>query len=219
MQPDKDRRKLLLGIGAIFGFILLFVWFFTFGPGTKTSIEIYVVPSDTRVTMDGKPIDTGKVSVKPGKHTFEASRQYFGSVKKEVNTAELEGTKTIYLALEPNSPEGEAYLKAHPEEQLRYERVAGSEFSALQRRILEQYPVTTKLPYTTLDYKVDYDVTKEGDVVFLVTFYLPNAIRPGTDAYKQELLRLKAEALDYLESQDVDTKKAQVRYSPDPSAL
>lgn len=219
MEPEKKSKlRLIAAIALIFGTFFM-IWYFAFGPGGRASIEIFVAPSDAKVTMDGKPINAGMVSIKPGKHTFEASRQYFDSIKKEVNTADLGASKTIYLALYPNSPEGRAFLAANPDEQMRYERVSGAEFSALQRKLLDEYPVTTKLPYETLEYEVDYDVTAAGDVVFLVTFYLPNAIRPGTDAYKQELLRLKAEALSYLKSQDVDTEKVQIKYNPDPSAL
>lgn len=219
MDPDKKSKLRLIAVIALVFGVFFMIWYFVFGPGDRTSVEIFVAPSDAKVVMDGKPINAGMVSIKPGKHTFEASRQYFESVKKEVDTADLGAAKTIYLALYPNSPEGEAFLAANPDEQMRYERVSGAEYSALQRKLLDEYPITTKLPYETLEYEVDYDVTQDGEVVFLVKFYVPNAIRPGTDAYKQELLRLKDVALSYLESQGVDTKKIQVKYSPDPSAL
>lgn len=216
MQPEhQNRRLLIIGIVLLFGIAFL-VWYFTSGGGAKIKTEIYVAPSDSTVTMDGKPIKAGPVSIKKGKHTFTASRQYFESVTKNIDTASLTGTKTIYLGLRPNDPRGQAFLDAHPEEMMRYERISGAEFSALQDKLMKDYPITTQLPYQTVDYKIDYDVSKDKqDIVFLVKFFMPNALTPGSNLYNKELLRLKAEALKYLKDNGVDTNKAKITFTPD----
>lgn len=215
MQPENQNKKLLvIGVAILFSAAVL-VWYFT-TVGAKIKTEIFVVPSDATVTMDGKPIKAGPVTIGKGKHVFKATRQYFGDITKNIDTATLGGTKIIYLALAPNDPRGEAYLDAHPEERDRYERVSGAEFSALQDKLISDFPVTTRLPYQTVDYKIDYDVTKDKqNIVFLVKIFMPNALRPGTDLYNKELLRIKNEALKYLERNDVDTKKAQITFTPD----
>lgn len=219
MDPQtKSRRIFILGVAVLFG-LLFFIWFFLFGPGKRANIEIFVAPSDSKVTMDGKPIKAGKVSVKPGKHKFAATREHFSSVEKEADTATLGGTKTIYLGLPPADAEGKAYLASHPEEQARYERISGADFSTTQDKIHSEYPVIEKLPYQTVDYKIDYDVTQDKNVEFLIKFYPPNAVTPGSDLYKQYLLRLKDEALNYLRDQHVDTSKATIKYDPDISSL
>lgn len=218
MQPEK-RNQLLLIIGSVvFIFLIFLIWFLVGGPGSKVTVEIYPVPSDATITMDGKPVQAGKISVAKGKHSFAASRQYFEGITKEVDTDNLSDSKTIYLALYPNSPEGREFLDHNPDEQLRYERVAGADFSALQEKLLEDYPVTTELPYKTVDYKIDYDINEEQDVVFIVTFNPPNALTPGSDLYKEELRRFKNEALTYLKSKGIDTSKTTITFSPDPDA-
>jgi hypothetical protein len=219
MQPTK-RNKILLIAGLILfvGFIFL-LWFFQVGPGQKVTIDVFVVPSDAKVTVDGQPSSSTKVTLSKGTHTFKATRQYFETVTQEVDTNNVGASNTVYLALYPNSPEGEAFLAAHPDEQLRYERVSGAEFSALQEKLLDEYPVTTKLPYQTIDFKIDYDVTKKKDVMFMVTFFPPEAVTPGSDLYKKELLRSKASALEYLESQGVDVDSVEITYTPDPDNL
>ncbi len=216
MQPDYRNRRILAVGGVVLVIIALLAWYFTAGSGAKLKTEIFVVPSDTKVTMDGKPIETGPVTIRKGKHIFKATRQYFGDVTKNVDTATLTGSKTIYLALAPNDPRGEAYLDAHPEERDRYERVSGAAFSALQDKLVNDFPITTKLPYQTIDYKIDYDVTKDKqDITFLVKIFMPNALRPGTDPYNKELLRLKNEALNYLKKNGVDTEKAKITFTTD----
>jgi hypothetical protein len=218
MDPKQTNRKRLVIIIAIISAILFLVLSIILTAKEEVAIEVFVVPSDSQVTMDGKPINAGQISVSPGEHKFAATRQHFGSVEKEINTRELD-SRTVYLALYPNTPEGEAFLESNPDERLRYERISGAEFSALQNKLLSDYPITTKLPYQTLDYKIDYDVTKEKEVVFLVNFYIPQALTPGSEAYKQELQRLKTEVISYLESEGVDTSKTKIEYSPDPESL
>jgi hypothetical protein len=216
MQPENQNKKLLLVGAAILFSAAVLVWYFT-TVGAKVKTEIYVVPSDTTVTMDGKPIKTGQASISKGKHVFKGTRQYFGDVTKNIDTATLTGKKTIYLALAPNDPRGDAFLDAHPEERARYERVSGAEFSALQERLINNFPVISRLPYQTVDYKIDYDVTKDKqNIVFLVRIFMPNALTPGTELYDKELLRLKKEALGYLERNAVDTKKATITFSTNP---
>lgn len=216
MQPEhRNRRVIVIGVAVLF-VVAALVWYFTSGGGARMKTEIYVAPSDTKVTMDGKPVKTGPVSIKKGKHTFKATRQYFADVTKTIDTATLTGEKVIYLGLAPNDPRGQAFLDSHPEELDRYERISGAEFSALQEKLLKDFPITNRLPYQTVDYKIDYDVTEDKQsVVFLVKFYMPNALTPGTDRYNNQLLKLKAQALKYLESNGVDTKKAKITFTPD----
>lgn len=216
MQPEK--RRILLIVGSVLLFLgILALLIYALGPGQKKTIEIFVVPTDSKVTIDGQPVAAGEIRLRSGTYTFSASRQYFESVTKKINLDDLgPGKKIVYLALYPNSPEGQAYLDSHPDELALYERVAGAEFSALQSKILEQYPVTRELPHQTLDYKIDYDITKDREIVFLITFYPPLALGAGSEPYKEFLLYQKKQALDYLKDNGVNTSKVKITYSPDP---
>jgi len=218
MQPNKSSRRfhillILLGIGFTVLIVLLLL------KPKEVAVEIFTVPSDAQVTMDGKPIKAGDTTILSGKHTFVATRQYFKTVIVEMDTKDLNDAKTVYLALYPEGAEGKAYLAAHPDEQLRYERISGADFSALQEKIYNDFPVTADLPYQTTDFKIDYDITKEGqNLVYLVSLY-PIAAAPGSDLYKQQLVQYRDEALAWLASKGVDTSTADIRYAPDPDGL
>ena len=45
----------------------------------------------------------------------------------------------------------------------------------------------------------------------------PQGAEPGSNDYKAQLEQYKAAALAWLESKGVDTKKAKIIYTPDPS--
>lgn len=224
MQPEQRNKLVLFGVVAGFVGLILLVWFFISGPGSRVSVEVYVVPSDTTVTMDGKEIDVnnGKISISKGKHTFVGTREHFGSETQEIDTANLPENDTVYLALYPNSPEGEEFLENNPQEEHRYERVGGSAFNAVTDKLLEDYPFTNELPYETLDYKIDYDVSADRKTVnFLVKLYEPAAVTAGSDLYKQELNASKEKALDYLRDNGVDLNSDEVKviFTPDPDNL
>lgn len=222
MQPER-RNKIVLFTGvATFVVFIAFLWFLIAGLANKVAVEVFVVPSDASITVDGKPVNLskGKISIRKGKHTFEATRHYFKNVQQQVDTQNLPTNKTIYLALHPNSPEGEKYLQEHPQEQARYERIAGAAFSAVNEKLLKNYPITRQLPYETLDFKIDYDVSRDKKaVVFLVKLYEPAAVTPGTDLYKKELTVHKSQALGYLKDNGVDTNKVKITFTPDPDKL
>lgn len=213
MVTIRRNKKLIFITMLAVGLIALLV--FLIVRPRQVQVEIFAVPSDSEVTMDGKPFKSGKTTISAGKHTFTASRQYFESITKEVDTGDLTEANAIYLAIYPNSPEGRAYLESHPDEQLRYERVSGAEFSALQEKIFTNYPITSDLPYQTTDFKIDYDISIDQNLVYLVTLY-PVAAMPGSDLYKQQLAQYKNEALAWLTSKGVDTSTADIRYTPDP---
>ena len=122
----------------------------------------------------------------------------------------------------PNSPEGETFLENNPQEELLYERIGGAEFNAVNEKLGRDYPITNELPYETVDYKIDYDISKDRKtVIFLIKLYEPAAVATGTDLYKQELQRYKQEALDYLRDNGVDTNSdgVAVTVTPDPDNL
>jgi hypothetical protein len=214
MQPKKFNKIWLVVGAAVFLLVLLIMWLVNFGPGQKVSVELFIVPGDAKVTIDGQAIDGRKVRILKGEHVIAASREHFKSVQQKINTATIDSSGRVYLALFPSDAEGETYLSNHPEEQSRYERVGGAEFFGVQE-ILEDLPFTKHLPYQTIDYKVDYDITTDRTLVFLATLYIPAAVVPGSNDYTAEVKRLKAEVVKYLQAQDKDTKNVPIKFKTD----
>jgi hypothetical protein len=185
----------------------------------ETAIEIAVAPSDSMITVDNQPSKPGKVYLKPGKHTIKASRQYFTDVSKVVDTKSLKPDQTIYLLPGADSPEAIKWLNDHPEELARRESIGSAQTAANAEVVEKKYPFIKDLPHRTLDYKIDYSLSGEDyKISFQITFY-PVAVTPGTSEYKQQLLQYQQAALKYLKDQGIDTKTANISYSPDPNKL
>lgn len=217
---NQKRRTILiiLSVGAILG---LFGWavFSSLRHRGETMVKIIVVPEDSKITVDGAQSKSGTVYLKPGKHEIKASRQYFTDVTKNVDTKDLKSGQEIYLLPGIDSPEAIKWLNDHPEVQEMREAVGGAQAAANSETIAEKYPFITNLPYRTLDFQVDYSITGEKyDISFQVTLN-PVAVIPGTPEYKQQVVEYKQLALEYLESQGVDTKKAKISFDPDPERL
>ncbi|HZM64404.1 MAG TPA: hypothetical protein VFB59_04695 [Candidatus Saccharimonadales bacterium] len=217
MQPEK-RNKIFVIVGSVVVVALLVFLWILFSSGQKSVVEIFVAPSDAKVTVDGKEIIDNKIQLSKGEHVFAATREHFESVTKTIDTGTLRGDRIVYLALGVNTPEAQAYLGEHIDEQERFERIGSAEVSDTQDKIAAEYPVTAKLPYQTTDYKIDYNVTDDQKVIFDVTLF-PVGAAPGSSLYKEKLERYKTQALNYLKSQGVDTFGATITFSPDPASL
>jgi hypothetical protein len=216
MQPK--RSKNLIFVWILIGLGLLTILWFLFAKPSSIPVKIVVIPSDSKLTIDGKPAEPGDTTLVEGKHTLKVSREFFGDGIKEVDTADLEQDEIIYVLADANTEEARKYLAEHPEEQLLYEQATGAAFSATQENILKNYPIVTQLPYETLDYKVNYEVKENKSIYFTVTLY-PVATTPGTPEYKKQLQGFRNDALSYLRENGVDIKTASIVFSPDPDKL
>jgi len=217
MEPGKRKKIVLVaGICLFLGLVALLVMVL---PGSRNvSVEVAAVPSDAVLTVDGQPAKLGKLSLKPGKHTLKATRQYFAEAVKEIDTRTLQPKEVVYLLLGANTPEAQILLLSREADQMLYEKAIGAEFSKTQAQLLKDYPFIQDLPYRTLDFKIDYAVNDKQQVSLKVELY-PVATTPGTTEYKQQLEQFKKRALDYIKSQKIDTSRITVTFSPDPNKL
>ncbi|HSX32495.1 MAG TPA: hypothetical protein VLF43_04475, partial [Candidatus Saccharimonadales bacterium] len=84
-------------------------------------------------------------------------------------------------------------------------------------RNYQKYPVLAQLPIDNIDYTVDYTVDEQKNVSFQVTLSSAGT-KPGSSLYIEQLKTFKAEALDWLQKQGVDTAKEKISITPDPDA-
>lgn len=178
------------------------------------AITLQTVPSDSTVTMNGKKIDpNGKIYVKRGVYTLKATRKYFDSVSKKIDTKNT-GNKTIYLMPVPNSQAALDWLSNHPEEQKIREAVAGQQEAEIRKALETKNPVITKLPVFNSHYKIDYSIGQKNELRYSVTLY-PIINGPSQYAqYQQQLAQYKAEALEFLVANGVNTSTAEISFNP-----
>jgi len=197
MQDDR-RKFMLLVTGAVLVIVLLFGAFAVLQLRTvgKVHVDIETFPSDATLTIDGQPAKSGKTWLKKGKHTLKATRQFFGPVTQDVDTATLDLKTPVYLITDPNTAEAADFLAKHPAEQTLLEQARGTQFSQTQDRLLERYPIITKLPYSAIDYMIYYTVDEKKNITIVITVYPVSDITQTS--HQNEITQFKNEALGWL---------------------
>ncbi|HET7320844.1 MAG TPA: hypothetical protein VFI84_04675 [Candidatus Saccharimonadales bacterium] len=180
----------------------------------KTKVTVYAVPSDSTVKLNGSPIGTGVIYLKPGHYTFEASRQDFGSVKSSIDVQQNGRPQTIYLLPIPNTAAAIEFLNQHPEIQQQRERLGGVNSESNQTALAQKYPIISKLPAYTAHYRIDYSLDSKQQISFAVTLYAISNNPNQYQQYVQQLQQYKAEALQFLTSNGIDTSKVLITYTP-----
>lgn len=212
-KSQKNRIALwILGVLAV-GFVVWNIILLISRIGL-VGVDIIAIPNDSKITMNGKSIKSGKIYLKPGTYDFTASRQYFTTIKKKLDTNNMLVPGVLYLQPRPDSQEALDFLEAHPEIQRQREAASGAESDGIQQKLLEKNPGITSLPYENAHYKIDYLIDDSYNLSYTITLL---AIINGPQdyaRYKTQLIEYKKEALNYLENKGLDTKKAKITFIP-----
>jgi len=210
MEPQ--QKRLLLIAGGVLAGIVLLISIFSVASGRNITLTIVTAPDDASLTLDGKHIKAGKVSMHRGKHTLVAARQFFDKTTKTFDTANIGADRTIYIMPAPNSPSALDFLKNHPQIQMQRESVGSADAAQSQAIISDKYPIIDKLPYATLDFRIDYQLDGNDNFSLTVTTY-PIAIQSDNPSeYATQINRYKGEALDFLRNNSVDTSSVPIIY-------
>ncbi|HEV7454146.1 MAG TPA: hypothetical protein VGO07_02700 [Candidatus Saccharimonadales bacterium] len=139
----------------------------------KLAVHVFVLPKDSTLTLDGKKVRDGTVYMSSGKHTLKASRQYFDSVSKDIDTAKIDLKQPIYMMPRPTSKLALDWLGNHPDEQQKREAAASFEVDKQQSELAKN-PLIDKLPYTAagIEYIIDYDAETASDGSVTVTIII-----------------------------------------------
>jgi len=212
MQPRDQKRKLVVIVAGVCAFILGLYFLTSLISSDSIGLTVEAIPEDSTITLDGKQISAGKVSVTKGKHTFTVSRQLFETTTKTIDTDAIDPKSTIYLVPAATSDEAKAYLAQHPEIGQKAEEAGGQEFDADQKMLDKKYPILDELPYLTSHFKVDYSLDSNQVISFQVTLFpTGNPNEPGS-GYKEDYDKFKAEALEYLSSKKINTQKTSITF-------
>jgi hypothetical protein len=121
----------------------------------KEPVDILLLPSDTKLTVNGEQRTPGTAYLVPGEYTVEATRGGFKTEKTTV-TIVSPNTLTIDIALEPVSESAVKWAKDNEQLYLDYEgreglrtNQEGETFSALN-------PITSVLPHEDMLYTIGY---------------------------------------------------------------
>jgi hypothetical protein len=209
-----QEQKTISAAVVIVGFfgLIIFMLLFSFRHTNQTVYNIVLVPKDSTLTIDSKATKPGITYIKNGVRKISASRKYFTTTSKTINTNDLKAESKIYIILQPNSEEGRKWVAAHPEWQQQIEGEAGVKFDEQQTRITKNFPVINKLPHETGYYRIDYSLEYNGTPSYQVTLYIVSSQKFEPDTYTREYEANKTRALNFLQENGVDTNKSTISF-------
>lgn len=138
----------------------------------KTAFEVYILPGDARITINGANAANGTNYLKNGTYTVEVRRDGFESAKQTITVTDDAETNYIALALNPTSESANKYVKDHAKEYSEFEGFVGTKQSAEGKKFSEQNPLTKSLPYFDPYYTIGYKEPAETGLV--ITIHTPS---------------------------------------------
>lgn len=213
---SRNRKIILIVSGIVIAVLLGTLIFTQVQKIGKVQIDVVVAPSESTFTIDGQAAQPGINYVAPGKHTLKATLALFTDAVKNIDTATLPAGQKIYLVPSADSPQAVQWLIDHKQAGIEVQGAGDALTTIKNQTIVQAFPYVTKLPYESIDYRIDYsfnnDQTKIKFIVTLLPYMLTS--NPG---YKQQLKDFQAEALQWFKDNNIDSTKADITYSPDPN--
>jgi len=183
---DKQMRKLIIIVLVVIAVIGAgYLGYQSYIKSKRGTLVIESVPNDMALTLGGKRITAnGTITVTPGKYTLEGKRSGFTSSKRDI-TIKAKETQKLFMYLVANGPEGEQWLKDHPNEALKLETIGGQEHKAVVEKAIEENDFIRRLPFIGPGFlfRIDYGGA-EADNKFpeQPTIYIQAADSEGHDA-------------------------------------
>lgn len=210
MKDSSTRSKILLFIGGAL-ILVFFLWILIDLSQAKNKtamIEFEIVPSNAKITVDGKRVSSGKQKFVPGQLLIEVSKKGFTTRNKNVNLSAGQNTY-IGLSLSPNSSSTSDYYDKHPEEDTKVERISSREFDE-ENKVANLYsPIINYLPIIDPSFRIDQgSSTKDADENGSFALYIQ-----ASTAENRSL------ALDWLKTHHFDSSDIEIIFKDAPKDI
>ncbi len=212
---NKQRNIIIIAVGLLLTGILAWNVALFISRRGLDKIEVYAIPSDSTVTLDGDKVSQGSIYVSPGNHLLEASRTYFTKDVTTINTTTEDTSDPLYLLPNPSTSGAQQWLADHPKEQVKREGILSKIVAAEQKKLQQKYPFIKELPVYNSHYRIDYSLDDSNQIQFSVTLYAILNNPSQRTQYLSQLHNYKAEALQYLEKNGIDTSSADISFTPE----
>jgi hypothetical protein len=167
------------------------------------AIEVIAVPRDAKITIDGRAAKTGKQSLPPGQHTFEATKDGFAVATKQ--QVIVDGDR-ITLLLTPKSQAAQEYAEKNLNLYLEAEGVAGTETRLEGESFRRNNPILSVLPYRGGLFTIEYRLSKTD----------PNRAVVQINAASSEA---RSFAIDRIRSMGYEPSDYEIEFTNLPSSL
>jgi len=154
-----NKKILFIFAPLVFLVVVLAIIFFS-NKSVTTGIDIYSLPPDSQLLLDGKTISSGKNSTTTGKHTIEARHDHFDTLSKKVEVIKNQ-VLVVPMALSPKDDTGKTWYENHQDDYLSLEATISSQYRLESSKITKMYPIVADLPQDISPlYRIDYGVSK-----------------------------------------------------------
>ena len=167
---NQERNKILyVAVPALLVAILL-IGYSVFLSTKKSTVNLIVIPNFTKVTVDGKAVKPGKLSLKPGKHTVNGVLEGYETIEKTFTLEEGAPIKDITVFPNPESSDALNWANSNPELMKKREGLAGEEARLNGERFRDGNKILEQLPYRSLIFNIDYGISEKNndDIILYV---------------------------------------------------
>jgi hypothetical protein len=215
-QGGSPKKIILIGGAAVVIVVLAFL-ILLLGKTRTYEYKALVAPVDSTFTIDGRPAKAGKIKLSKGRHTLKATRELFEGTTVIIDTKDLYPGQAILVLPKAVTAEAKKWLEDHPDTTGVADEIGAVQVTQRSETIDQQYPVVQNLPYTTLDYKIDYAIDDDLNISFTITLY-PYAKPDDPVGRQQQLKAFKTKALGFLSGWGIHTDSVPITYVPAEAA-
>lgn len=151
-------KKHKLAVIAVSLLVVMFIGFMTYilvSRGDKQPVEVYLIPSDTKLLVNGEQLSEGTSYLKPGRYNIEASRSGFETQKQILIVGEP-NTSTVDIALAGVSDSAKKWEEEHTQLYEGYEARGGSRAQQEGETFTADNPITSVIPFENFIYTIGY---------------------------------------------------------------
>lgn len=136
----------------------------------KMAVDVHVVPSDAKVTIDGKKAflftNTGTTYVKPGEYTVIVEKT--GYEKYETKLTFDDTRNMIVRSLAPISDEAKEWAKQHEADYQQNERYGGDVARQNGQHFFKNNPLARQLPIQDPYYQIGYITGEDNQATITI---------------------------------------------------
>jgi hypothetical protein len=151
----KRNKLIVITTSLVVVVLIVFAAYIAISRAGKEPVQIYLIPSDTKLLVNGEQLTEGTSYLKPGRYNVDASRSGFVD-KKEILIVGSPNTSTIDIALNGSSDSAKKWQSDNEELYLEYEARGGIRAQQEGETFTADNPITSKLPLENPIYTIGY---------------------------------------------------------------
>jgi hypothetical protein len=124
----------------------------------NAELNIEVVPTDSKIEINGSRTSSGIVRIKEGSYTVTVNRDGFAEQKVNVEISQHE-EKYIGVALEPNHPSTKDWYERNVNDRKLAEGLSSRTYDEASKNLMFNYPLFRQLPTLEQDFTISYGVS------------------------------------------------------------